>query len=60
MNEHEDLDARTQTGSAVDNLTASTAQQRVTLPCICQGCGQPMRWTSLYGDWCAVCKPRNL
>lgn len=26
----------------------------------CQGCGAMIRWTSLYGDWCTVCKPRTL
>lgn len=25
----------------------------------CQGCGITIRWMSLYGDWCAVCKPRS-
>lgn len=26
----------------------------------CQGCGQKIIWTSLYGDWCSTCKPRTL
>jgi hypothetical protein len=27
---------------------------------VCRECRRPMRWTSLYGDWCAVCCPRDL
>ena len=26
----------------------------------CQGCGVLIRWTGIYGDWCATCKPRIL
>lgn len=25
----------------------------------CKGCGQPVEWTGLYGDWCATCMPRD-
>jgi hypothetical protein len=26
----------------------------------CQGCGVPVKWTGLYGDWCSLCKPRDV
>jgi hypothetical protein len=25
----------------------------------CRGCGAPVEWSGLYGDWCAICKPRR-
>ena len=26
----------------------------------CRGCGKQIRWSGVYGDWCAECKPRTL
>ncbi len=26
----------------------------------CPGCGTAVKWSGIYGNWCSVCKPRDL
>lgn len=32
--------------------------EMVVVPC--RECGTKILWTGIYGDWCSVCKPRDL